>query len=103
MFLDPIIKFLKAPFDFMRRESSSVANVKGGIKGDVNRIKNLGDQYKNAAGKAGEGGQGGAGRAKGQSGKRTEEGSENGTLLEKEEMPLLRREAARELGSVPLL
>ena len=54
MFLDPIIKFLKAPFDFMRRESSAVANVKGGLKGDVNRIKNLGGQYKQAAGKAGQ-------------------------------------------------
>jgi hypothetical protein len=52
MFLDPIIKFLKAPFDFVRQKSASVANVKGGIKGDVNRIKNLGDQYKQAAGQA---------------------------------------------------
>src|ERR1700743_345104 len=52
MFLDPIIKFLKSPFDFMRQKTASVANVKGGIKGDINRLKNVGDQYKGAAAKA---------------------------------------------------
>jgi len=53
MFLDGLIKTLKAPFDFMRSKVFGVSNIKGGIKGDINRLKNVGDQYKAAAGKAG--------------------------------------------------
>jgi hypothetical protein len=52
MFLDPLIKTLKAPFDFVRQKVFGVSTVKGGIKGDLNRLKNVGDQYKNAAGQA---------------------------------------------------
>ena len=52
MFLDGLIKTLKAPFDFVRTKVSGVNSVKGGIKGDVGRLKNLGDQYQQAAGQA---------------------------------------------------
>jgi hypothetical protein len=52
MFLDPLIKALKAPFDALRKEKMSVDHLKGGIKGDVNRLKDVGGQYKQAAGKA---------------------------------------------------
>lgn len=52
MFLDPLIKALKAPFEALRKEKASVDNLKGGIKGDFNRLKNVGGQYKQAAGKA---------------------------------------------------
>jgi hypothetical protein len=52
MFLDPLIKLLKAPFEAVRKEQASVDNIKGGIKGDVNRLKNVGGQYKQAAGQA---------------------------------------------------
>ena len=52
MFLDGLIKTLKAPFDFVRQKMAGVDNVKGGAKGDINRLKNIGQQYKNAAGKA---------------------------------------------------
>ncbi len=54
MFLDPLIKTLKAPFEFVRMKVFKVGSVKGGIKGDLNRLKNVGQQYKQAAGKAGE-------------------------------------------------
>jgi hypothetical protein len=52
MFLDPVIKVLKWPFDFVRQKVFGVESVKGGIKGDVNKMKALGGQYKDAAGRA---------------------------------------------------
>src|SRR5262245_58757353 len=52
MFLDPLIKLLKAPFEAFRKEQASVDNVKGGVKGDISRLKNVGGQYKQAAGQA---------------------------------------------------
>jgi len=52
MFLDPLIKILKAPFEAVRKERVQVDHLKGGIKGDVNRLKNVGNQYQDAAGKA---------------------------------------------------
>jgi FHA domain-containing protein len=52
MFLDPLIKLLKAPFEAVRKEQAVVDNLKGGVKGDVSRLKNVGGQYKQAAGKA---------------------------------------------------
>lgn len=52
MFLDPLIKALKAPFEAFRKEKASVDNLKGGLKGDLNRLKNVGGQYKQVAGKA---------------------------------------------------
>src|SRR4051794_30264636 len=54
MFIDGLIKTLKAPFDFVRTRVFKVSTIKGGIKGDINRLKGVGDQYKQAAGKAGE-------------------------------------------------
>jgi Inner membrane component of T3SS, cytoplasmic domain len=54
MFIDGLIKTLKAPFEFVRTRVFKVDTVKGGIKGDLNRLKNVGQQYKQAAGKAGE-------------------------------------------------
>ncbi|HEX9104468.1 MAG TPA: hypothetical protein VF997_19790, partial [Polyangia bacterium] len=53
MFIDGIIKTLKAPFEFVRTKVFGVNSIKGGIKGDLNRLKNVGDQYKQAAGQAG--------------------------------------------------
>jgi hypothetical protein len=52
MFLDPLIKLLKAPFEAARRDKASFDNIKGGIKGDVSRLKDAGGQYKEVAGKA---------------------------------------------------
>ena len=54
MFIDGLIKTLKAPIDFVRTKVFGVTSIKGGIKGDVNRLKNVGDQYKQLAGKAGD-------------------------------------------------
>src|SRR2546423_15246215 len=54
MFIDGLIKTLKAPFEFVRTRVFGVSTIKGGIKGDLNRLKNVGNQYKQAAGKAGE-------------------------------------------------
>ena len=52
MFLDPLIKILKAPFEAVRKERFSIDHVKGGLQGDLNRLKDVGGQYKNAAGQA---------------------------------------------------
>jgi hypothetical protein len=54
MFIDGLIKTIKAPLDFIKSKVFGVSNIKGGIKGDINRLKNVGDQYKNVAGRAGE-------------------------------------------------
>jgi hypothetical protein len=54
MFIDGLIKTIKAPFDFVKSKVFGISNIKGGIKGDINRLKNVGDQYKQAAGRAGE-------------------------------------------------
>lgn len=54
MFLDPLIDALKAPLDFVRTRVFKVGSVKGGFKGDLNRLKHVGEQYKQAAGKGGE-------------------------------------------------
>src|SRR5438045_8064250 len=54
MFLDPIIKTLKAPFEFVRQKVFGVSQLKGGIKGDINKLKGVKNQYKDAAGKVGE-------------------------------------------------
>jgi Inner membrane component of T3SS, cytoplasmic domain len=54
MFLDPLINALRAPIDFVRTRIFGVSTIKGGIKGDLSRVKNLGQQYQAAAGKAGE-------------------------------------------------
>jgi pSer/pThr/pTyr-binding forkhead associated (FHA) protein len=54
MFLDGVIKTLRAPFEFVRTRVFRVETVKGGIKGDINRLKGVGNQYKQAAGSAGQ-------------------------------------------------
>ena len=52
MFLDPILKVLRAPLDLIRSRVFGVTNLKGGIKGDLNRAKNLGAEYKQDLGMA---------------------------------------------------
>src|SRR5690348_8358914 len=63
MFLDPIYKAIRAPFDFVRMKIFGVSSIKGGIKGDLSRMKAFGGevqaeakgwgaQAKGAAGKA---------------------------------------------------
>lgn len=52
MFIDGLIKTLKAPIEFVRSRVFGVGQIKGGIKGDINRLKGVGDQYKQAAGSA---------------------------------------------------
>jgi hypothetical protein len=52
MFLDPVIKTLKWPFDFVRQKVFGVQSVKGGIQGDVSKLKGIKNQYKDAAGQA---------------------------------------------------
>src|SRR5215475_6934578 len=54
MFLDPLINVLRAPIDFVRTKVFGVTSIKGGIKGDVARVKDLGQQYKGAVGQAGQ-------------------------------------------------
>jgi ribosomal protein L37E len=46
MFLDDLIKKLRAPLDAIRGKQSGVANFKGGIKGDIGRLKQVGESYK---------------------------------------------------------
>src|ERR1700742_238322 len=54
MFIDGLIKTLKAPFEFVRMKVFRVDSVKGGVKGDLSRLKQVQKQYADAAGKAGE-------------------------------------------------
>jgi hypothetical protein len=53
MFLDGVIKTLRAPFEFVRTRVFRVQSVKGGIKGDISRLKQVKEEYKDAAGRAG--------------------------------------------------
>src|SRR5439155_13610580 len=53
MFLDPLIKTLKAPFEFVRTKVFGVSQIKGGIKGDISKLKGVKNQYKDAAGQVG--------------------------------------------------
>jgi hypothetical protein len=53
MFIDGLIKTLKAPFEFVRTKVFRVDSIKGGIKGDINRLKQVKGQYVDAADKAG--------------------------------------------------
>ena len=47
-FLDPLIKLLQAPFKAVQKEQNAFNQMKGGITGDINRLKSTKDQYKNA-------------------------------------------------------
>jgi hypothetical protein len=49
VFLDPVIKLLKTPFDFKSKKQAALNQFKGGVKGDINRLKGVGNQYKKAA------------------------------------------------------
>jgi hypothetical protein len=51
-FLDPLIKLLKSPFEAVNKQKNALGQIKGGIKGDINRLKAVQGQYKNAADKA---------------------------------------------------
>ncbi len=53
MFLDPLIKLVRAPFDFVRTKVFRVGTIKGGIKGDIRRLQEAGGLYKDAAGSVG--------------------------------------------------
>ena len=96
MFLDPLIKALKAPFDFRKEKVFGSISSKGGLKGDINRLKDVGSSTSRRR-------QAATARPRAGAARETDKEGENGTLLEEEEMPLLRREAARELGPVPVL
>src|SRR5689334_8404563 len=48
MFLDGVLKTLRAPIDFVRTKIFGVTSIKGGIKGDLARIKDVGGQYQQA-------------------------------------------------------
>ncbi len=54
MFLDGVIKTLRAPFEFVRTRVFGVKTIKSGIKGDIQRLKGVKSEYQGAAGKAGE-------------------------------------------------
>src|SRR5437899_12772624 len=54
MLIDGAIKTLKAPFEFVRTEVCRADTLKGGVRSDINRLKGVGKQYKEAAGKAGQ-------------------------------------------------
>jgi hypothetical protein len=76
-FLDPLLKIIRAPLDAFRSKQSGVGNLKGGFKGDLGRLKNVGNEYKNemgvvggaakqAQGAAGQAGQVGGAQGQGQ-------------------------------------
>jgi hypothetical protein len=52
MFLDPLIKLLKAPFEAFNRQKNQLNQLKGGVSGDINRLKQVKGQYQGAADKA---------------------------------------------------
>jgi hypothetical protein len=52
MFLDPVIKLLRWPLDFVRTKVFGVTSLQGGVKGDISRVKQTRDQYKDAAAQA---------------------------------------------------
>lgn len=62
MFLDSLIKLIRAPFDFVRFKILGVKNIKSGIQGDFARLKGTIDEMKGGA-------QGMADSAKGAAGK----------------------------------
>jgi len=49
MFLDGLLKVLRAPIDALRGRQNVVNSVKGGIRGDINRIKHTAGEYKGHA------------------------------------------------------
>lgn len=49
MFLDSIIKLIRAPFDFIRFKILGVRNIKSGIQGDFARLKGTFDEMKGGA------------------------------------------------------
>lgn len=53
MFLDGLIKTIRAPFEFVRVKVFGVQTLKGNIKGDLQRLKGAGKLYTDAAQKAG--------------------------------------------------
>jgi hypothetical protein len=46
--LDAVINALRAPIDFVRSKVFGVQNVKGSIKMDISRVKQVGGEYKDA-------------------------------------------------------
>ncbi len=54
MFLDGLIKTLKFPIELVRAKVFGVKSIKGGIAGDVQRLQEVGQQYKGAAQQAGQ-------------------------------------------------
>jgi hypothetical protein len=47
--LEPLIKAIRAPLDLIRSKVFGVQSIKGGMSGDVKRLKDVGAQYKDAA------------------------------------------------------
>jgi hypothetical protein len=54
MFLDGLIKAVRAPLEFVRTKVFGVQSVKGGAQGDLNQLKSLKEQYQQTAGRAGD-------------------------------------------------
>jgi hypothetical protein len=52
MFLDPLIRVLRAPLDAVRAKLFGVQSIKGGLAGDVNRLKGVAGEARAAAGGA---------------------------------------------------
>ena len=69
MFLDPLIKAIRAPFDAVRGKARAVGNIKGGAKGDVQRLKGVIGEIKGSAQGGLDAAKGAAGQAKGAAGK----------------------------------
>src|SRR4051812_6156713 len=61
MFLDSLIRTLRAPLDFVRSKVWGVTSFKGRLRGDLDRMRDLGQQYRGAVGAVGRAGQSGAG------------------------------------------
>lgn len=48
-FLDNLIRWIRYPLDLVRARVFGVTSIKGKIRGDINRVKDLGRQYKSEA------------------------------------------------------
>ena len=69
MFLDPLIKAIRAPFDAITGKARAASNIKGGAKGDVQRLKGVIGEIKGGAQGGLDAAKGAAGKAKGAAGK----------------------------------
>ena len=75
MFLDDIIKLIRAPFDFIRFKILGVKNIKSGMIGDVARLKGTFEEMKGGAQGAADSVKGAAGQAQAAQGQAQAAGS----------------------------